>query len=178
MTPSELGICWRGASARRGAARAWLVCTLLALPALDSRPRAAELEEGEDAILLEERLDIEIVSETLARVHYFNRTKVLTARGVDKHDVASIYYNPTVTIHGFHAAVTSPQGKRSEVKKQQFFDRAAFESFELYADTQQRSVSFPGLMPGSTLEYEYEEEMRNLFYLPGEFEFQEDIPAR
>jgi len=159
-------------------AAAWLVCAALALPSGRSLPRAADIEDGQDAVLQEEHLDIEIVSETLARVHYFNRTKVLTARGVDKHDVASIYYNPTVTIHGFHAAVTSPQGKRSEVKKQQFFDRAAFESFELYADTKCRSVSFPGLIPGSTLEYEYEEEMRNLFYLPGAFEFQEDIPAR
>ncbi len=159
-------------------AAAWLACAALALPSGRSLPRAADIEDGQDAVLLEEHLDIEIVSETLARVHYFNRTKVITAKGVDEHDVASIFYNPTVTIHGFHAAVTSPQGKRSEVKKQQFFDGAAFASFELYADTKHRSVSFPGLTPGSTLEYEYEEEMRNLFYLPGAFDFQENIPAR
>jgi len=134
-----------------------------------------------DAVLLQESLDIEIVSESLARVHYSNQTKVLTPKGVDEYDTASIFYNPTQTIREFHAAVISPQGKRSEVKKQQFFDGSAFASFELYADTKHRSVSFPGLVPGSTLEYEYEEEMRNLFYLfylSDSFSFQEDIPAR
>ncbi len=160
------------------AAGAWFSCALLALPVVRSLPRAADLEAGEDAVLLEESLDIEIVSESLARVHYSNRTKVITAKGVDEHDVASIFYNPSVTIRDFRAAVISPQGKRSAVRKQQFFDRAAFASFELYADTKHRSVSFPGLVPGSILEYQYEEEVRNLFYLPPEFDFQEEIPVR
>src|SRR5437879_606594 len=135
-------------------AATWLACATMILPSARSLSRAAEIETGEDAVILEERLDVEIVSETLARVHYSNSTKVLTSKGVDKHAVASIFYNPTVTIHGFHAAITSPQGKRSEVKKQQFFDGSAFEAFELYADSKHRSVSFPGLVPGSTLEYE------------------------
>jgi transglutaminase-like putative cysteine protease len=160
------------------AAGAWVIYALLALPAGRSLPRAADLEEGEDAVLLEESLDIEIVSETLARVHYSKRTKVLTAKGVDENDEASVYYNPSITIREFRAAVISPQGKRSEVKKQQFFDRAVFESFELYSDAKYRSVSFPGLVPGSTVEYRYEEEVRNLFYLPAEFDFQEKIPVR
>ncbi len=160
------------------AAGASLICALLALPAGRSLPRAADLEEGEDAVLLEESLDIEIVSETLARVRYFNRTKVLTSKGVDEHGSASIEYNPSVTIREFRAAVISPQGKRSEVKKQHFFDAAAFASFELYADRKHRSVSFPGRVPGSILEYQYEEEVRNLFYLQSEYDFQGTIPVR
>jgi len=158
----------------------WCLCVALALPGGRSLPRAADLEEGKDAVLLEERLDIEIVSETLARVRYSNRTKVLTAKGVDENDVASIFYYPSVTIREFHAAVISPQGKRSEVKKQWFFDGAAFASYELYADTKHRSVSFPGVVPGSTIEYEYVKEIHNLFYLQSytRFDLQEKIPVR
>ncbi|HYS04328.1 MAG TPA: DUF3857 domain-containing protein [Candidatus Dormibacteraeota bacterium] len=158
----------------------WLACSALAFSPGPSPPRAADIESGQDAVLLEEHLDIEIVSETLARVHYSNRTKILTAKGVDEFDVASIYYNPSVTVRDFHAAVISPQGKRSEVKKQQFFDGAAFESFELYGDTKHRSVTFPGLVPGATLEYQYEQDLHNLFYLQwySRFDFQETIPVR
>ena len=90
------------------AAGVLFVCTLLALPGSRSLPRAADLEQGKDAVLLEENLDIEIVSETLARVRYSNRTKVLTGKGVAEHDVASIFYNPSVTIREFHADVIPP----------------------------------------------------------------------
>jgi transglutaminase-like putative cysteine protease len=169
---------YRLTRARGFAGLAALYFALCVFPAGPPLPRAADIEQGEDAVLLEERLEVEILSDTLARVRYFNRTKVLTGKGVEEHDVASIYYNPSISIREFRAAVVSPQGKRTEVKKQQFFDRAAFESFELYADSKNRSVSFPGLVPGSTLEYEYEQEVRNLFYVPKEFAFQGDIPAR
>ena len=162
------------------AAGALFVCALLALPAGRSLPCAAELEEGKDAVLLEESLEIEIVSETLARVRYSNRTKVLTGKGVEEKRFASISYNPSVTIREFRAAVIPPEGKRTEVKKQWFQDGAAFASFELYSDSKYRAVEFPGVVPGSILEYQYLEEIHNLFYVQGfsRFDLQEKIPVR
>src|SRR5207247_9876241 len=81
---------------------------------------------------------------------------------------------------GFLAAVIPPEGKRNEVKKQWFSDGAAFASFELYSDTKHRSVTFPGVDPGSTLEYQYVEEVHNLFYLQWytRFDLQEQLPVR
>lgn len=157
-----------------------VLCALMSVSGGGRHLWAADIEAGEDAVLLEENLDIEIVSETLARVRYFNRTKVLTVRGVEEHEVASAFYNPSITLREMRGAVISPEGKRSEVKKRQIFDRAAFESFELYADSKNRSILFPGVVPGSTIEHEYEVEVRNLFFLQGylRFDLQERIPVR
>src|SRR6266540_5707192 len=136
----------RMAGPRWPAAGALFIFALLALPAGGSLPRAADLEEGKDAVLLEESLDIEIVSETLARVRYSNRTKVLTGKGIEEKRYAAISYNPSVTIREFRAAVIPPNGKRAEVKKQWFQDGAAFASFELYSDSKYRAVEFPGVV--------------------------------
>lgn len=157
-----------------------LACAVLMAGGGDGRLRAADIETGEDAVLLEESLDIEIVSESLARVRYVNRTKVLTVRGVEEHQGASAYYNPSITLREMRGAVISPAGKRTEVKKQQIVDHAAFASFELFSDSKNRSILFPGVVPGSTLEHEYEVEMRNLFYLQEFmlFDLQEWIPVR
>src|SRR5262245_58634113 len=161
-------------------ALASLVCALL-LPLLGHPAlRAADIEEGQDAVLLDESLQIEILSDTLARVHHSRRLKVFTGKGIEDHDRASIFYNPSVKIREFSAAVISPQGKRADVKKPYFYDGAAFASYELYADTKHRTVQFPGLVPGATVEYQYEEEIRNLMYLQWftRFDLQEEIPVR
>jgi len=157
-----------------------LACAVLMAGGGDGRLRAADIETGEDAVLLEETLDIEIVSESLARVRYVNRTKVLTVRGVEEHLGASAYYNPSITLREMRGAVISPAGKRTEVRKQQIVDHAAFASFELFSDSKNRSIVFPGVVPGSTLEHEYEVEMRNLFFLQEFmlFDLQEWIPVR
>jgi len=161
-------------------ARAALLGSLALLAEGIVPARASAPAAGQDAVLLEERLDIEIVSPTLARVSYLNRTRVLTERGVDRFGQASIYYNPSIAIRDLRAAVVSPEGKRAEVRKQSIFDGAAFASYELYSDTKHRSVSFAGASPGATLEYSYEEEVRNLFYLQGHLDFplQEEIAVQ
>ncbi|HEU4401609.1 MAG TPA: DUF3857 domain-containing protein [Candidatus Polarisedimenticolia bacterium] len=169
-------------------ARAVVLSCLLTLPALaghaEDPPGAVPagappgIEAGQDAVLLEENQEIEIVSPTLARVRHLERTKILTPRGAEEYGTASIFYNPSSTIRDLRAAVISPEGKRSEVKKQQIFEGAAFAGFELYSDSKHRSIDFPGAVPGATLEYSYEQEFHNLFYLPCVFLLQEEIPAR
>ena len=151
---------------------------LLAAAAPHGSTASPDLGKGEDAVLLEESLEIDIASATSARVRYLNRTQVLTLRGVDRYDGAAISYAPGVTIHDLRGTVISPTGKRLEVKKQQIADGAAFASFELYSDSMMRVVTFPGVVPGAVLEYSYEKEVRNLFYLPGDFDLQESIPVR
>jgi hypothetical protein len=83
-----------------------------------------------------------------------------------------------VTIRELRASVTSPSGKRVDLKKQQFSDSSEFASFELYSDSRQRGVHFLGAEPGSILEYSYEKSLRGLFFVPDEFHFQREIPAR
>ncbi len=155
-----------------------LACGLLPSTDTERASRAADNESGEDAVLLEESLEIEIVSPTEARQRYLNRTKILTPRGAEEHGSASIFYNPWVTIRDLRASVLPPAGKRVEVKKQQVWDGSAFASFELYSDSRHRTIHFPGAVPGATLEYSYEQVVRNLFHLDTDFPLQDDIPAR
>jgi transglutaminase-like putative cysteine protease len=133
---------------------------------------------GEDAVLLEERLEIALTSPTSARVRYFNRTQVLTPRGAELFRTAAIEHGPGVTIREARGAVITPEGKRLEVRKQQIADAAAFADYALYADSMVRELTFVGLAPGATLEYGYEQELVNLFYLPRRFDLQEEIPVR
>jgi len=139
---------------------------------------AADLAKGQDAVLLEERLEIAVASATSARVRYTNRTQVLTQRGAERYDVAFVGYGKGVTIRDLRGAVVSPAGKRAEVKRQQIADAAAFESYALYADSMVRAINFPGVVPGSTVEYSWEQEIGNLFFLPDRFDLQEAIPVR
>ena len=139
---------------------------------------AAPAERKEDAVVLEESLDVEIISESEARVRFLNRTQVMTLRGVERYSGAEEWYNPSVTIRDLRASVTSPSGKRVDLKKQQFSDSSAFASFVLYSDSRRRGVHFPGAEPGSILEYSYEKSLRGLFFVPDEFYLQREIPAR
>lgn len=164
---------------------AWLATLLLAAaaPAPGAQapgPGASGLEAGEDAIILAEVQEIEILPNGTARVHYERRSKVLTPRGAESEDVASVHYNPWIEILELRGAVVSPQGKRVEVKKQHIVDGGAFASFVLYADTRHRSIHFPGVVAGAVVEYSFDLEIRNLFYLRfyDGLLFQELIPAR
>lgn len=158
-----------------------LAAFLLVLPfgsAITPPPSADELEAGEDAVLLEETYDIDIASETEARVHYTNRTRILTKKGAEEYGQASVFLNPWVTVRDLKASVVSPAGKSVAVKKQNMWEGSAFASFELFADSRHRTVNFPGAIPGAVLEYEYDTQVRNLFYLPTTFRLQDEIPIR
>jgi hypothetical protein len=162
----------------------WIVAALVAglAPATHPPPSpgTADIEAGEDVVILEEVQEIDILSVRSARVRYRRVAKVLTPRGAESERFASVYFNPSMVVRELKGAVTPPQGKRIETKKQQIEEGAAFASFELYADTRHRTIRFPGLVPGATVEHSFEVEIRNLFYLRfyDELAFQELVPAR
>jgi len=142
--------------------------------------RAAEVfGENHDAVVLEESLDIEIRSSEQARVRYLKRCKVNTPRGADDHKDASVFYSiPSVTIVKLEGTVTPPKGKAITTGKAHVVDGAAFAAYELYSDSRHRTLNLPGVVPGATVEHTYEMDVRSLQYLPGEFWFQDDEPAR
>ncbi len=179
---------------RRYAPRAALtLLSFLALFGGASGPSAAEqaqpapagasvdIEAGEDAVILDDTLTIEIASSTEARVRRVWRAKVLTKAGIEKIERSghgTLYYWPCCPIRDLRAAIIAPSGKRTEVKRQQIYDGAAVADFELYADSRYRDVSFPGAVPGAILEFSSEQEFSNLVYLPDEIAFQEQLPVR
>jgi transglutaminase-like putative cysteine protease len=153
------------------------VAALLPLQEHRSAP-PADIEAGEDAVIQEETLDVEIISRTEGRVRHSKSVRILTTRGAEEYGTVTIGYNPWVSIRSLRGSVVSPAGKRAEVKKQQVWEGSLFASFELYADRKHRTINFPGAVPGATLEYEYEQVVRNLYFLPDAFYLQEEVPAR
>jgi hypothetical protein len=138
----------------------------------------ASIEEGADAVILQEELEIEIRSVTNATVRYHERAKVLTKNGADQFRVASVGYQPGVEIRSLRGSVTPPSGKPLKIKKRQIFDGAAFASYELYSDSRHRSIAFTGITPGSIVEHSYELSVSNLALMPQEFRLQELLPVQ
>lgn len=158
--------------------RAVPVAALCLLCAAARPALPGDIEAGEDAVVLEDSIEIDIASETEARVRHLNRTRILTQRGADEYGQATIPLNPWITVRDVRASVTSPQGKVVPVKKQNMWEGSYFASFELFADRKHRTIDFPAAAPGTVLEYEYETQVRNLYFLPLTFGLQEEIPVR
>ena len=166
--------------------RRFAACCLLLLPMLPSAARTSRAEAPpapaaaprEDALLLEESMEITIVSRTEARERRVSRTQILTTRGADLYDVASIPFRRGVTLKEVRGAVILPGGKRVEVKKNQMVDRADFASYELFSDTMERLITFPGVVPGAIVEHSYVREFASLVNMPAGMYFQDFIPAK
>src|SRR5437773_11512640 len=99
---------------------------------------SADITAGEDAVMLEEKWDIDIRSPEDVLERYSRRLQILTPRGAEEYKGAAVGYNPWISIKDFRGSVESPNGKRFDVKKQNIVDTAVFESFVLYADSKQR----------------------------------------
>jgi transglutaminase-like putative cysteine protease len=138
----------------------------------------ADITAGEDAVILDENTSIDIHSPEEARVRYSRRLQILTARGAQEYGGVAVGYNKWVTIEELRASVISAQGKSVDVKKQSIVDSDQFGSYELYSDSKQRTIVFPGAAPGAILEHRYELLVRNLFFLPAEMDLQEEIPIQ
>jgi len=160
-----------------------LYCSLLlaiplALSFADSHACAADITSGEDAVILEESWDIDIRSPEEVHERYHQRVQILTPHGADEYKEAGVAYSPWVDIKDFHGSVEPPHGKKFDVKKQNVVDSASFPSFVLYADSKQRVMIFPGAVPGAVIDYGYEKEIRNIFFMDHTFPLQDDIPIR
>jgi hypothetical protein len=149
---------------------------LLLSPAFERAGRAGEEQAAEDAVILEESMEIDIASSSEARLRHRMRVQILTPAGAENLDEAPVSYNPWVSIRELRGAVLSPSGKRVELKKQNIYDTG--NTYELYAEDKERVLRFPGVVPGSTIEYEYEQSLRSLFFLPRSFSLQGSIPVR
>ena len=139
---------------------------------------SADITAGEDAVILEEKWDIDIRSPEDVLERYSRRLQILTPRGAEEYKGAAVGYNPWISIKDFRGSVEPPNGKRFDVKKQNIIDTALFESFVLYADSKQRVMIFPGAVPGAVIEYSYEKEIRSIFFMEDTFSLQEEIPIK
>lgn len=159
-------------------AGAMLLAGALFLSSGASPARPADILSGEDAVILEETVEIDIRSVEVAVVRKSRRTQALTPHGAEEQGGVAVGYNAWESIRSLRGSVELPQGKRVEVKKQFIVDSAQFGSYDLYSDSKQRTLIFPGAVTGAILEYSYEKEVRNLFFLPGGISLQEEIPIR
>ena len=115
-----------------------LLATAVLLSVADRPAYSADITAGEDAVILEEKWDIDIRSPEDILERYSRRLQILTPHGAEEYKGAAVAYNPWVSIKDFRGSVEPPNGKRFDVKKQNIIDTALFESFVLYADSKQR----------------------------------------
>jgi transglutaminase-like putative cysteine protease len=138
---------------------------------------AADTKVSDDAVVLEESIDIEIVAGDQARLHRREVVQVLTVNGIDAFESVEVRSNPWIQIRDLHGAVMPPSGKRVEMKKQAISE-GADTSFELYSEDKVRTLHFSGVVPGSTIEFEYEQSFRSVFFLPDWFSLQGPMPVK
>lgn len=152
------------------------VSVALLAPGLGRPGRAAELGVSDDALILEEAMEIDIASNAEASVRARGRIQVLTPAGVERFDEVAVNQNPWVSIRELRGSVVSPSGSRTSLKKKDIYETSS--SYELYSEEKARVLRFPGVVPGSTIEYEYEQSLKSLFYLPRTISLQEEVPVR
>lgn len=150
---------------------------LLLLPGGQPSGHAADPAAKDDAVVLEESMDIEILAGNQARLRHRKVVQVLTPNGVDSFGSVSVVSNPWIEIHGLHGAVDSPSGRRVELKKQAISE-SSYTTFELYSEDKVRTLTFTGAVPGSTVEFEYEQSFRSVFFLPDWIALQAHVPVK
>src|SRR6266566_3738801 len=155
-----------------------LLSAALLLTAADRPVHSADITAGEDAVILEEKWEIDIRSPEDIHERFSQRLQVLTPRGVEEYKEAAVGYNPWVSITDLRGSVEPPQGKRIDVKKQNIVDSAVYGSYQLYSSDKQRTIIFPGVVPGAVVEYSYEKRLTNIFFMDDTFPLQEEVPIR
>ncbi len=155
-----------------------LIGAALVLSLAGPPSRAADITAGEDLVILEEKWDVDIRSPEDIHEVYTQRVQILTARGAEEYKEVPVDYNPWVSISDLRGSVQPPQGKRIDVKKQNILDSARYGEYQLYSSDKQRTMVFPGVVPGAVVEYGYEKRITNIFFMDNTFWLQEQIPIR
>src|SRR5436309_10903338 len=163
--------------------RRLLVAASVVVPLLVFSPggrwlaRAADSTAADHAVSVAESTNSEIVAGNQARLRHRAAIQILTANGVDAFDSVDVQYNPWIQIHDLRGRVVLPSGKRVELKKQAISE-STYTSFELYSENKVRRLNFSGVVPGSTIEFEYEQSFRSVFFLPDWISLQEYVPVK
>jgi len=157
----------------------WLAAILALLPCAPAIAGVAvpEIAKGRDAVILEESLEVDIRTLTDAREKYATRILVLTQRGIEPFDSASVIYFPGSVVRKIEGSVTLPSGRVIRPGRKSVVDGPALASFELYSDIRHRTLHFTGLVPGATVEYSWEKTVSNLRDLDARLQLADAVPA-
>ncbi len=117
----------------------------------------ADAYPNEDAVILFNRLEHEILSDGRARFTTHLAVKILRRRAIADYGEIAVPYNSAAQNIRVNKALTRlPDGTAMRVQDDAIRDvtpRAAL-AFNLYSDTLWKVISFPALMPGAVVEYQ------------------------
>ena len=136
-----------------------------------------------DAVILDERLDVDIISETAWTETTSMKVKVITYAGKKRYGDLQIPFNPVwEDIEVKKALVTSPTGQTREISKDEInvMDQEWVGKARRYPAGKFLVMSLPSLQEGSTIEYEIVSKKRDRpsFYLETEFQEEDPIEAK
>lgn len=84
---------------------------------------------------------------------YHNRAKIFTEAGVKAWDKVDLVYQTGWRVHSIRARVIFPDGRTTELKKEDIFKRQIYKDGRFEGNA--KSFSFPGLKPGCIVEYKW-----------------------
>lgn len=114
------------------------------------RPRV-DPDAGVEVLYRE--LVVDDSDDTMTGWRYFYRLKVFDERGVEKLDKIELPDTPDNPIQDLAARILTPDGRVVELDKSAFFQREVLRQGSVRVRV--RSFSFPGLVPGSIVEYRF-----------------------
>ncbi len=120
-----------------------------------------------NSIIIFHKAEMEVTLD-LVEIKYHVRMKVLTQAGIDEIAENEIsFYEKYDKIKHFKAHTISPEGRKSEVKKDAVFEK-------MVGDWKHKVFTFPSVEPGCILEYKYTYKSERHWYLKPWF-FQNNV---
>lgn len=125
------------------------------------------LRTNVNAVFREDHLTFKMLSRSKAS--YVVRQVITIMNGNGKHYATEVVgYNKLSKIKDINGTVYDASGKQiKRLKNSEIYDRSAYDGFSLYSDARFKMVDLAQGTYPYTVEFEYEVELKYLFYIPG-----------
>jgi hypothetical protein len=141
---------------------------------LETDMSTVEPDTDAEALFWEMRIDDRSFGDL--DIWHYVRVKIFNERGREKYSRFDIPYTKGMKIKDLAARVIHPNGKITEIGKQDIFDRELLRAGG--SRIKVRSFAVPGIEPGVIVEYKYQEAIDNAGASGMRLPLQRDIPVR
>jgi transglutaminase-like putative cysteine protease len=127
---------------------------------------SANLREGVDVVVRQERTTFTIISKSQATLTVYEVYTILNERG-KRYASEVIGYDKLVKVNYFKATAYDAVGNViKKLKNSEIYDQSAYDGFSLYSDNRLKAAEMSQGTYPYTVEFEYELEYKYLFQIP------------
>lgn len=125
-----------------------------------------ELKQNVDVVIRKEEVVFKILSKSKATYHVREAYTILNEKG-SRYAREVVGYDKLSKINSFTGATYDALGNQlQKLKSSEIRDQSAFDGFSLYSDNRLKYADLSQATYPYTVEFEYEVEYKNLFYIP------------